>query len=386
MNVEAQLARPASAAPPSPAQTEAELPAAPADDDPETLRSYYTADLPQVLQELGSSVIISTYQSGRVVMIRADGEQLNTHFRAFPRPMGIAVAERRLAIGTQHFVWEYHDPPDAGHRLEPPGRHDACFLPRFCHVTGKINIHEIAFTEQGLTIANTRFSCLCRLDRRHSFVPCWRPPFITALAPEDRCHLNGLAVREGRASWVTAFGTTDTPQGWRENIHGGVLLEVPSGEVVASGLCMPHSPRWHDGKLWVLESGRGRVATVDPATGELCTVAELPGFTRGLAFAGPLAFVGLSQVRESSTFGGIPLIERVQERLCGVWVLDIRSGETVGWLCFDGAVQEIFDVQLLGGLGFPEILEPASELAGNSFVLPNETPAAGAEAALHATG
>jgi uncharacterized protein (TIGR03032 family) len=351
-------------------------PAVPAAGSSEDLRSYHTASLPRLLREIGGSLIVSTYQSGRVIVIRADGEQLNTHFRAFRRPMGIAVSANRLAIGTQHSVWDYHDLPDAGCKLEPPGRHDACFLPRSCHVTGQINIHEIAFAKQGLWIANTRFSCLCRLDRRHSFVPSWRPPFITALAPEDRCHLNGLAVREGQVRWATAFGTTDTAQGWRQNIHGGVLMEVPSGEVVAQGLCMPHSPRWYAGKLWVLESGRGAVATVDPATGRLSTLAELPGFTRGLAFAGPLAFVGLSQVRESKTFAGIPLVERRGERLCGVWVLDIHTGKTLGWLRFDGIVQEIFDVQLLGGLGFPEILEPESELAGNSFVLPVESPAA----------
>ena len=108
-------------------------------------------------------------------------------------------------------------------------------------------------------------------------------------APQDsvRCHLNGLAIQDGRVRWVTAFGTTDTPQGWREAKSNGVILEVPSGEVIARGLSMPHSPRWYAGKLWVLESGRGTVATVDPGTGVVSTVAELPGFTRGLALPDP---------------------------------------------------------------------------------------------------
>jgi uncharacterized protein (TIGR03032 family) len=340
----------------------------------EDFRSYHSAGLPRLLRDLGSSLILSTYQSGRVIMVRADGDKLNTHFRAFPRPMGIAVGSQHLAIGTQQHVWEYHDHPEMGRKLDPPGRHDACFLPRSGQVTGKINVHEIAFAQDGLWITNTRFSCLSKLDGTHSFVPCWRPPFITALAPEDRCHLNGLAIRDGRARWVTAFGTTDTPQGWRATKStGGVLLEVPSGDVVARGLSMPHSPRWYAGKLWVLESGRGTVATVDAGTGEVSTVAELPGFTRGLAFAGPLAFVGLSQVRESNLFSDIPLLSRVEERLCGVWVLDVRTGKTVGSLRFDGIVQEIFDVQLLGGRRFPELAEPESDLAGDSFVLPAET-------------
>jgi uncharacterized protein (TIGR03032 family) len=351
---------------------------------PEAFRSHYTASLPGLLRELGAALVVSTYQSGRIIVVRADGSHINTHFRAFPRPMGIAVAPHQLAIGTQQSVWDYLAEPAICAQLEPAGRHDACFLPRACHVTGKINIHEIAFTESGLWIVNTRFSCLSRLDRRYSFSPCWRPPFITELAPEDRCHLNGLGVMNGRVRWATAFAATDVPQGWRESGgNEGVLMEVPSGEIVAHGLSMPHSPRWYDGKLWVLESGRGSVATVDPVTGRMEKVAELPGFTRGLAFAGTFAFVGLSQVREKNAFGAIPLTERVEERLCGVWVLDIRTGRTVGSLCFDGLVQEIFDVQLLQGLRFPEIAEPESELAGNSFVLP---PAAPAEALLAAGG
>ncbi len=349
----------------------------------EAFYSYHTPELPRLLHGLGTSLAVSTYQSGRLIVVRADGDDLNTHFRPFARPMGIAVAPHRLAIGTQRQVWEYHDQPEVGWTLDPPGRHDACFLPRSCHLTGQIDVHEIAFATEELWIVNTRFSCLCSLDRRHSFVPRWRPPFITALCPEDRCHLNGLAVAEGEVRWVTAFGTTDTLQGWREGkAGGGVLLEVPSGEVVARGLSMPHSPRWHAGKLWVLESGRGTLATVEPATGEVNTIAELPGFTRGLAFAGPFAFVGLSQVREKNGFGTLPLTERVAERQCGVWVVDIRTGKTIATLRFAGLVQEIFDVQLLRGRRFPEIAEPESDLAGSSFVLPQE---ALAEAALVAT-
>ncbi|HEY2295411.1 MAG TPA: TIGR03032 family protein [Thermoanaerobaculia bacterium] len=342
---------------------------------PEAFRSYHTPGLPHVLRELGASVLISTYQSGRVIVVRLDGEEINTHLRAFPRPMGIAVAPHRLALGVQRQVWDYQDQTEIGSRLDPPGLHDACFLPRACHFTGQIDVHELAFAADGLWIVNTRFSCLCGLDGEHSFVPRWQPPFVTALAPEDRCHLNGLAVMDGAVRWVTAFGATDAPQGWRENkAHGGLLMEVPSGEIVARGLSMPHSPRWYAGKLWVLESGRGTVATVDPATGRVSTVAELPGFTRGLAFAGPFAFVGLSQVRGKNSFGALPLTDRCQERLCGVWVLDIRSGKTVGSLRFDGLVQEIFDVQLLVGQRFPEIAEPESEIAGNAFVLPSPSP------------
>ncbi|HYG61455.1 MAG TPA: TIGR03032 family protein [Thermoanaerobaculia bacterium] len=341
--------------------------------DPNAFRSVHTGAMPQLLEQIGSSLLVSTYQSGRLIAVRSDGGALNTHFRAFPSPMGIAVRPGHLVFGTQRHVLEYRDQPEVGRKLKPPGKHDACFLPRKSHVTGDIRVHELAFTSDGLCIVNTRFSCLAALDGENSFVPRWRPPFVSALAPEDRCHLNGLAIVDGRPRFVTALGATDSPQGWREGkAAGGVLIDVPSGEIVARGLSMPHSPRWSAGRLWVLESGKGEVGVVDLAAGRVETVARLDGFTRGLAFAGPYAFVGLSQVRESNIFGGLPLSERVREKLCGVWVLDVRSGRTVGFLRFEGLVQEIFDIQILPGIRYPEIAEPDSDLVAGSFTLPQE--------------
>jgi uncharacterized protein (TIGR03032 family) len=275
-------------------------------------------------------------------------------------------------------------------KLPPEGKHDACFLPRRSHVTGDIRVHELAFAGDELWVVNTRFSCLSVLDEDHSFVPRWRPRFVTALAPEDRCHLNGVAVVDNRVRYVTAFGETDTPQGWRERkADGGCLIDVNSGETVARGLSMPHSPRWYAGRLWVLESGKGEIGYIDPNDGRMVTVSRLPGFTRGLAFTGPYAFVGLSQVRESNVFGGIPLAERVKAKLCGVWVLDLRTGKIAGFLRFEGLVQEIFDLQVLPNIRYPEIAEPDSDLTAGAFVLPAEalasTPPSASRAPLPAT-
>ncbi|MEI8242991.1 MAG: TIGR03032 family protein [bacterium] len=332
-------------------------------------KSAFTASMPRLLSQIRSSLLVSTYQSGRVVAVRVDGDTLNTHFRAFASPMGMARGPRALAIGTLRSVWLYRNQPATSARLDPPGRHDACFLPARCHITGDIRVHEMAFIENELWIVATRFSCLATLDNEYSFRPQWRPPFITALAAEDRCHLNGLTVIDGRVRYVTALGTTDTPQGWRERkADGGCLIDVDSGEIAVRGLSMPHSPRWHAGKLWLLESGKGTLCVVDPASGQVQTVAELPGFTRGLAFSGPFAFVGLSQVRES-VFGGIPLAQRLKERQCGVWVVDTRTGQTVGFLRFEGHVQEIFDILLLPNIQFPELVEPDADITSLSFCL-----------------
>jgi uncharacterized protein (TIGR03032 family) len=345
----------------------------PAPADP--LRSVHTTTLPQLLKQGGLSFLVSTYQAGKLIIVRPDGDVANTHFRSFDTPMGMAFDRGRLAVGTRLDVCEFHNQPEVAQTLEPAGKHDAAFLPRHAISTGQIAVHDIVWVGQELWVVNTRFSCLCTLDPRYSFVPKWRPKFVTALAPEDRCHLNGLGLRDGKPRYVTALGETDTPGGWRENkARGGCLIDVPSGEFISRGLSMPHSPRWHNGKLWVLESGAGSLAVVDERTGKLETVALVPGFTRGLDFYGPYAFIGLSQVRESALFSGIPITDRLplEERKCGVWVIDTRNGTTVAFLRFEAGVQEIFAVTVLPGLRYADLLTEDQTVVANSFMLPDE--------------
>ncbi len=351
-------------------------------DTPNPLRSVYTSNFPAILDQLGITLAVSTYQAGRVILIRNDDGQLNTHFRNFHKPMGIALHQNELTIGGANTVWYYRNVPAVAPKAEPLGKHDACYLPRRVHVTGDIDIHEMAYDADGqLWVVNTKFGTLCTLDPDHSFNPVWRPHFVTALAPEDRCHLNGLAMVNGRPQFVTALGETDTAGGWRENKkNGGLLMDVPQNKILLRGLSMPHSPRWVNDELWVLESGEGSLARVDLASGTWQTVAQLPGFTRGIDFIGPLAFIGLSQVRESAVFSGIPLVERLgeEERQCGVWVVNWQTGETLAFLRFEEGVQEIFAVQILPAR-FPEMLEWQDKLLMTSYVVPD---AALAEVAL----
>jgi uncharacterized protein (TIGR03032 family) len=344
-----------------------------ADRASEPFHSVHTPAMPALLERAGITLLVSTYQSGRLIALRNDNGVVNTHFRFLARPMGVAVGPERLAVGTQREIIEYRNQPAVAANLEPAGTHDACYLPLRRHVTGDISIHDMAYGANGeLWFVNTRFSCLATLDAEHSFVPRWRPRFISALAAEDRCHLNGLAMVAGSPAFVTAFGTSDEARGWRTGkADGGLVIDVASNEIVAGGLAMPHSPRWHDGCLWVLESGRGRVGVVDLASGRIDTVAELPGFTRGLAFVGKYALVGLSQVRET-VFDGLPLTQRAEPRRCGVWIIDTSTGQTVGFLQFEGSVREVFDVQVLDAR-MPEILELDDALLGGSFVLPAAT-------------
>lgn len=338
------------------------------------LRSVHTGSFVPLLQQLGCSLLVTTYQAGKLVVVRADGALINTHFRVFQRPMGLAARRDRFAIGTQRHIEEFRNMAAVAARLEPPGKHDSVFLPRRDHLTGDIDIHEMDYAADGrLWFINTRFSCLCTLDGEHSFVPRWRPPFISAYSPTDRCHLNGLAMRDGQPRYVTALGTADSDQGWRAHkADGGVLMDIQRNAVVLSGLSMPHSPRWHDGRLWVLESGRGAIGWLDEKTGHLHTLASLPGFTRGLDFAGPFAFVGISQVRESATFSGIPLTRTQSERNCGVWVVDTRNGHVVAFLRFEAAVQEIFAVAVLPGIRFPDVINEDDAILGLTYALPEE--------------
>ena len=334
------------------------------------LASVHTMGFTELLSHFGISLAISTYQAGKLILARADGKQTNTHFHAFDKPMGMAVSADRLTLGTTAQIQDFRNVPAAAARLKPEGRHDACYLSRGTHITGDIDIHEMAWVDEELWFINTRFSCLCTLDAAHSFVPRWRPPFISAYDMRDRCHLNGLAVRDGKPRYITALGATDETNGWRANkASGGILMDISNNEFLLEGLSMPHSPRWHKNRLWFLESGRGSLSYLDPVTGKAETLAELPGFTRGLDFIGDYALIGLSQVRETAVFAGLPLTQSQPVRHCGVWVVDIRTGESKAFLRFEKGVQEIFTVAILPWR-FPELVGDDLALLSSTYTLP----------------
>jgi uncharacterized protein (TIGR03032 family) len=356
---------------------------------PVEFRYTQTDSFVAVLRELGASLVITTYQANKLLVARATGEGLSMLVRTFDRPMGLAIRgeggrdgrDARMALGCRNEVWEFRSAPSIAPLVEPAGQHDACFVPRRSHVTGDIAVHELAWACEELWAVNTRVSCLCTLDPRgdYSFVPRWRPPFVSQFVAEDRCHLNGLAVVDAQPRFVTALGESDTAHGWRASRpHGGCLMEVSSGAVIARGLSMPHSPRWHDGRLWLLESGTGQLQMIDPITGQREPIAQLPGFARGLALCGRYAFVGLSTIRATSAMDGVPLAARRDELKCGVAVVDLAAGAAgaaarfCAMLEFHSAVEEIFDVQLLGGFQFPEVMGFQKDTLHHTFIVPEQ--------------
>ncbi|WP_431824884.1 TIGR03032 family protein [Burkholderia sp. F1] len=314
----------------------------------------------QVLAALKCSLAVSRRPSG-VALIGVDGDGVPTLSACqLPRSMGMAVAGNRLAVATMHELMVFANVSTlAPHYPARPAHYDAVFVPRIAYYTGDLDLHDMAFDKQVVLAVNTRYSSICVIDGYFNFTSIWQPPFVTALAPDDRCHLNGMAFSDGKVRYATALGQTDAPFGWRGGMaDGGIVMEVPSGRIVASGLSMPHSPRVIGGRLHVLEGGRGRVLQIDPQTGAKRVLATLPGFTHGLAEYGGVLFVGLSKLRDKRGPQGLPIEHEADALVAGVAALDAGSGDVLGILQFFNGVDEIFDVQVLPNVLRGEILSP----------------------------
>ncbi len=321
-----------------------------------------SADFVPILRHLRCSLLVSTYAAGKVVTIGTDDAGLRLSFYNFEQAMGVAVSPKWLAVGSRHQIWLLNNGNELAQQIEPSGQHDLCYLVRKSFFTNNIHVHEMSWGGNELWVVNTLFSCLCTLDDNYSFVPRWRPPFITELAAQDRCHLNGLAMQDGMPKYVTAMSQTNVAAGWRENkATTGVVVEVTTNEIVCHGLCMPHSPRIAGNQLWVLNSGEGALSRVDVATGKCETVEKVPGYTRGLALCGQFAFVGMSKIRETSVFGGVPIAEKRDELKCGIVAIDLTTGKSVAYLEFETGVDEIFDVQVIAGRTSPTLAGPYPE-------------------------
>jgi uncharacterized protein (TIGR03032 family) len=324
------------------------------------IRCTHCDNFPALLTRLRLSVLISTYQTGHLVVVAARQGRLVLTFHQFERAMGVAVRPGSIAVCTSREVWFARSVPDIAAKLEPRGQFDACYLARTAHFTGDVRAHEAGWVGTEFWVVNTLFSCLSALHPYYSFAPRWKPPFISALVPEDRCHLNGLATEDGQPRYVTALGETDTAEGWRPGkASGGCLIEVPGGRIVLRGLALPHSPRVDGDRLYFLHSGQGRLEVVERASGKMTPVADLPGVARGLALHGGYAFVGLSRARP--TLSGVPIVEHRERLKCGVVVVDLRTGAHVAQLEFHTGVEELFDVQVLPGITAPHVSGPWAE-------------------------
>lgn len=314
------------------------------------------------LAEQRVSLAFTTYQSGKVFLIglQPDG-RLSVFERTLNRCMGMVATPdaQTLYISTLYQLWRFERANAAGQGYNG---YDALYVPQVGYTTGDLDIHDMAVDANGnVVFVNTLFSCLATTSETHSFRPLWRPPFISKLAAEDRCHLNGLAMENGRPRYVTAVSESDVNDGWREHrAGGGIVMDVPANTIIARGLAMPHSPRLYQGRLWLLNSGTGEFGHVDVNSGRFEPVSFCPGYLRGLAFTGHYAVVGLSESRHNRTFDDLPLKGRMAEKQaeprCGLQVIDLRTGDNVHGLRISGIVEELYDVVVLPGVVRPMAL------------------------------
>lgn len=307
------------------------------------------------LAEQNISLAFTTYQTCRLFLLglKADG-QLSAFERLFDRAMGLWATPEQIYLSTRYQLWRFDNVLTPDQTYEG---YDKLYLPRTGHTTGDLDIHDVVIVDKIPLFVNTRYNCLATLSQQHSFKPFWQPPFISQLVPEDRCHLNGLALWEGQPRYVTAVSRSDVRNGWRDKRHnGGLVMDIQTNEILLAGLSMPHSPRFYRGRLWLLNSGRGEFGYVDLAAGTFEPVAFCPGYARGLAFWGDYAIIGLSKPREK-TFTGLDLQDRLTayhtEAQCGLIVVDLNSGHIVHWLRLEGVVTELYDVQVLPGVHRP---------------------------------
>jgi uncharacterized protein (TIGR03032 family) len=327
---------------------------------PVSLSAPASPGLASWLREQAVSLAFSTYRANRLLFLGVDEQQnpsLKLHERLFDRPMGLFVAGESIWMAARCQLWRLDNLLAPG-QLHEGG--DRLYVPAVSYTTGDVNAHELVLGADGQPIfVNTAFSCLAGIAPGCSFAPTWKPPFISELAGDDRCHLNGLALKDGLPTWATACGGSGDPSAWRNNRNGGgVLIHIPTSELAATGLSMPHSPRWHGGKLWLLNSGTGELGCIED--GQFQALCALPGFARGLAFVGGCAVVGLSKLR-SPQFTGLPLEERLNDGAnpggcCGLRVIDLASGEILHSLDLPEPVDELFDVVLLPGVRQPRAL------------------------------
>jgi uncharacterized protein (TIGR03032 family) len=333
--------------------------AAPAAEQPwlEVSASRHFADW---LAQERISLALTTYQTGKLILIGVNPEgRLAVFERTFNRAMGLWADGQVLWLSSLYQMWRFENVLAPGQFHEG---HDRLYVPRVGRTTGDLDVHDIAVEAGGRVIfVNTRFSCLATFSERDSFTPLWQPPFVSKLAAEDRCHLNGLALEDGRARYVTAVSASDVTDGWRDRRRdGGIVLEVRTGDVIVSGLSMPHSPRVYRDRLWLLNSGTGYFGSVDRARGTFEPLAFCPGYARGLAFAGNYAVLGLSRPRHDKTFGGLALDEALAAKgadaRSGLHVVDLKSGDIVHWLRLEGMVSELYDVAVLPGVARPMAL------------------------------
>ncbi len=316
----------------------------------------------QWLTDRRVSLAVSTYQVGKLFLVGAGADgQVVAFERTFERCMGIGTVpgRRSFLLATKTQLIRFDEVLPKGKTYES---WDVLYAPHQTWITGDVDAHDVAMAEGDAPLfVNTLFSCIATVSPGFSFKPLWWPPFISRLAPEDRCHLNGMALENGKPRFATLVAASDVGDGWRDRrIDGGMVWDIAAGKPLAQGLSMPHSPQIQDGRLWLLNSGTGELGFVELSSGRFEPIAFCPGYARGLTIVDHYAVVCLSLPREDRTFHGLPLesslAARGAEPRCGLIIIDLQTGDTIAWLRIEDVVRELFDVAVLPGVRNPALI------------------------------
>lgn len=364
--------------------------------------STHTENFPRILKELNISLAVTSYQAGRLILLCSNGERIETHFKRFPRPMGVYADDSRLTLGTLTEVLEFRRNDRLLHKIKTGAldnvtkltrkvlekdkeafddlirkrnlelaemkKSDSLYISRASLTTGMINIHDIAWGNDGLWVVNSTFSCLSTLSTDYSFIARWRPHWITELVPEDRCHLNGMAMKDGRPRYVTTFNKFNERDSWKtKTAHDGTLMDIDTDTILLDGLIQPHSPRCHNGSVYLCDSGTGRVMAYHPYTRRLSEIIKLQGFTRGLAFYGPLMFAGTSRLRASDIRRPIPISKEYETTYSGITVVNLSDNSKIAHIHFQGDIDQIYDIAIIPGSARPGLLDNENILTRHLF-------------------
>lgn len=351
--------------------------------EPEEVQYSVSGGLVSRFTKLNISIVLTSYQSGLLYFVgRNKDGGINIHQAAMPKPMGLCMDDTGgpggatgLTMTAGFQIMRFENILQADQAIN--NTFDACYVPRMVHITGQLDAHDVGIDNQGRAVfVNTRFNCLAVPSTKYSFEMVWKPSFISGLVDEDRCHLNGLAMENGIPRYVTAVSRSDTIDGWRDRrADGGIVIDVLNDTIVCEGLSMPHSPRMHNGQLWLLNAGTGELGIVEFSKGKgkqlkgvFVPKVFCPGFLRGLSFHDNLAFIGLSKPRYKR-FEGLALDQKLKdadsEPWCGIQIIDLNTGTCVDWFRIDGKISELYDVEVITGVACPMAVSPTSDEAAS---------------------
>ena len=335
----------------------------------------FSPQLPELLTKLNCSIAITTYQAGKVVFISPTDENKFTMLpRTFEKPMGLDIVGDKIVLATKDEVIVFENSKDlATHYPNKKNTYQSLYTPRVTFYTGQVDLHDIAFGKEGIWAINTSFSCLCQVNGNFNFIPKWQPKFITDLVSEDRCHLNGLVMKDGKPKYVTALGTSNVHHGWRENIvAGGVLIDIDSNDIILDKLAMPHSPILYKGELYLLLSATGELVKVNIEKKTYEVIKQLDGFCRGMDVCNDYLFIGMSKLRKnSSTFAKLPFAEKAN--FAGIKIIHIPTKAYVGEIKYQTSVDEIYAVKILPNTTRPNILNTINPIYKSSLAIPGKT-------------